>query len=348
MKHHKQLVYTLALIKIILPYLLQSPAYQPHRDEFLYLAEGSHLAWGFMEVPPILSIFAWLTHLLGDGMFWIKLWPSLFGAAIYVVIARIIISLGGKGFALFLAFLPFIFGAYLRIFFLFQPNAPEYFFWLIMIFGIIRFIQTGNNKWLYVFGVAAGLGMLTKYSVLFYAAAIVLSLLVTKQRTIFLNRHFWLACLAGFIIFLPNLVWQYSMGFPVVFHMQELRQTQLQYTSPVSFLTDQVLMNLPCVFIWMAGLYFTAFSPRAKTYRFVAFSYVFIIIILLLGKGKSYYALGSYPVLFAFGAFALERFTEFKMKWMRAAMVSIACFIGILFLPIGFAIIASGTNGRVI
>ena len=42
----------LALLKLILPFFIQNAAYEPHRDEFLYLAEGKHLAWGFMEVPP--------------------------------------------------------------------------------------------------------------------------------------------------------------------------------------------------------------------------------------------------------------------------------------------------------
>jgi hypothetical protein len=45
----------LALLKIIIPYFLQNQIYEPHRDEFLYLAEGHHMAWGFMEVPPMLS-----------------------------------------------------------------------------------------------------------------------------------------------------------------------------------------------------------------------------------------------------------------------------------------------------
>ncbi len=89
MKTYHKLLYALALLRLLLPYLLQHPVYEPHRDEFLYLAEGAHLAWGFMEVPPLLSVFAWLTHMLGDGMFWIKLWPSLFGAATFIVAGNI-------------------------------------------------------------------------------------------------------------------------------------------------------------------------------------------------------------------------------------------------------------------
>ena len=99
----------LASIKFLLPFILQSSVYEPHRDEFLYLAEGNHLAWGYMEVPPLLSLFAWLTNLFGDGLFWIKFWPSLFGSLTFIVAGNIVLSLGGKSYALFLLFLPFIF-----------------------------------------------------------------------------------------------------------------------------------------------------------------------------------------------------------------------------------------------
>src|SRR5205085_1785309 len=84
----------------------QSPVYEPHRDEFLYLAEGRHMAWGFMEVPPLLSVFAWLTNMFGGEMFLMKLWSSLFGSLTYIIVGKIILSLGGRSFALFLAFLP--------------------------------------------------------------------------------------------------------------------------------------------------------------------------------------------------------------------------------------------------
>jgi hypothetical protein len=48
----RKILFLLALLKFILPFILQNSFYQLHRDEYLYLAEGKHLAWGFMEVPP--------------------------------------------------------------------------------------------------------------------------------------------------------------------------------------------------------------------------------------------------------------------------------------------------------
>ncbi len=331
MKKTNTLLYILALLRIIIPFFLQNPVYEPHRDEFLYLAEGHHLAWGFMEVPPMLSVFAWLINVLGNGMFWIKLMPSLFGAATFIVAGKIIQSLGGKSFALILLFFSFLFGAYLRMFFLFQPNAPEIFFWTMIAFGFIRFTQTKKNKWLYVFGVSVGLGMLSKYSVAFYTVSILLGLLFTKHRTIFTNKHFWYASLIGFIIFLPNLIWQWQNHFPVIVHMNELQQTQLQYINPSGFLTDQLLLFFPCFFIWLVGLFNTLSS---KQYRFIGLAYVFVIILLLIGHGKSYYSAGVYPPLFAFGATALEKFTSIKRKYLRYAFIIFALGFGLFVVPI--------------
>jgi len=331
-------LYLFALLKIIVPYFLQNSFYEPHRDEFLYLAEGQHLAWGFMEVPPMLSLFAWLTHLLGDGMFWIKLWPSLFGAATLIVAGEIVLSLGGRTFALLLLFLPFIFGGYLRVFFLFQPNPPEIFFWTTMIFGIIRFIQTGRNKWLYVFGVSIGLGMMSKYSVAFFTVSIIAGLLCTPQRKIFINKHFWYASLVGLVIFLPNILWQYSRHFPVLHHMQELQRTQLQYVSPTDFLIGQLIMHGPCVFIWLVGLWHVSFSSETKKFRVVGLAYLFVIVLLLIGHGKSYYALGAYPVLFAFGAYRLEQFTMMKRRALRYVFVLIPIILGVWMIPIALPV----------
>ncbi|MEP6750025.1 MAG: glycosyltransferase family 39 protein [Bacteroidota bacterium] len=332
------LIFVLALIKFILPFLLQSSYYEPHRDEFLYLAEGHHMAWGFMEVPPLLSVFAWLVHICGDGFFWIKFWPSLFGALTFIIVAKTICSLGGKHFAIFLGFLAFITGAYLRVHFLFQPNFLEIFFWTLIAWSIISFVQTQQTKWLYIFGLSVGMGMMSKYSVSFFVLSILIGLLLTKHRTIFTNKHFYFSCLLAFTIFLPNLLWQYQHHFPVVFHMKKLQQTQLQYVSPASFLTDQLIMNLPCVFIWVTGLLWVGFSPKGTQYRFVGWAYVSVIALLLTGHGKNYYALGAYPILFAFGAFQLEQLTAVRFKVLRYVFVLIAALLGYISLPVALPI----------
>ncbi|HVU95525.1 MAG TPA: glycosyltransferase family 39 protein [Puia sp.] len=322
------LLYLLAGIKLILPFFLQDPVWGPHRDEFLYLAEARHMAWGYMEAPPLLSVFAWLTNGLGGAMWAIKLWPSLTGAGTFLLVGRMTLHLGGRWFALVLAWLPFVTGAWLRMHFLFQPNFLDIFFWTVMAYGLTRFAQAGKPLHLYLAGIGLGLGLLAKYTMAFYATGLLAGLLLTWDKKILANRHFYFALLLGLVLFLPNFLWEARHGFPIVYHMKTLQDNQLQYVSAGSFLSDQLLYNVATLFVWVTGLVWTA---RTRQYRFLAWAFVVTLALLVVGHGKSYYSQGAYPLLFAFGAVRLEAWAN---KWWRIGMLAFSLFIGIRLVPL--------------
>jgi 4-amino-4-deoxy-L-arabinose transferase-like glycosyltransferase len=333
-------LYLLALIKFTLPFFLQNSVYEPHRDEFLYLAEGNHLAFGFMEVPPLLSIFAWITQHLGNSMFWIKFWPSLIGSLNLILIGKIVISQGGRKFALFLLFCSFFFTVFLRVHFLFQPNALEILFYSVISFGLVRYIETGKNKWLYITALGAGFGLLSKYSVAFYIVSLLPAILLTKERTIFLNRHLYFALGIVLLIFLPNLIWQYENHFPVVYHMNELTSTQLQYVPPSEFIKDQILMFLPCTYIWITGFFYLIWNPKGRPFIFLCWAYLGVIVLLLWFHGKNYYALGLYPILLGYGSLAIEQWTSGRRYFLRFVFTTFTVLLGIYFIFIGLPVLA--------
>ena len=186
MKKLNRLLYLLAFLKFVLPFFLQSSVYEPHRDEFLYLAEGGHPAFGFMEVPPLLSVFAWITRHLGNTHVLDQMLAlPIRGTQFYPGWAKSYYQGVARAFSLFLLFCCFIFSAFIRVHFLFQPNFLEIFFYTLIGYGLIRYIQTTQNKWLYVVALAAGFGLLSKYSVAFYLVSLIPALLITRQRAIF-------------------------------------------------------------------------------------------------------------------------------------------------------------------
>jgi hypothetical protein len=330
------LMYALALVKFVLPFLLQHSAYEPHRDEFLYLAEARHMAWGYLEVPPVLSALSFVSNAFGGGLFWIKFWPSLGGALTYVLVGRMILLLGGGRWALVLGFLPFVFGYFLHVHFMLQPNFLEMLSWTTMAYGLIRHVRSGEVKGLYIAGIGFGLGMMSKYSVAFFAGCLLLGLVFTPERKVFRNRHFYYALLLGVLLFLPNLVWQGVHGFPIFKHMVELRKEQLDQVSRLNFLLDQLTYNLPGLVCWAAGLYWLFGAAEGRRYRFAGWAVVLVLSFLVLSKGKSYYAMGAYPVLFACGAVCLERATAQRRVW-RWALVTFSivagCYIDMIALP---------------
>jgi hypothetical protein len=320
----------LAIVKFSLPFVLQSPVYELQRDEYLYYQQGLHFDWGYLENPPLLSWLGMISSWFGGSVFWIKFWPSLFGSLTLIVTCLIAAEFGGKRFAQFVSGLSMITGAFLRVHTLFQPNILDYFFWTISIYFIVRFINTGAGKFIFLLAFSLAFGFLGKYSVLFLAASLVLSLLFTKHRAIFSKKKTYIAVLIALVIILPNVWWQYDHNWPLVHHMRELQETQLQFLSPADFIRDQFLFLIPVVFVWIAGL---VWIFRNRPWRFLFFTYFLVIIFLLFGRGKSYYSLGIYPALLAAGAVTLEKWSAAKQGF-RYAMVLLIIALTLPFIPL--------------
>jgi hypothetical protein len=156
--------------------------------------------------------------------------------------------------------------------------------------------------------------------------------LLTQYRKLFLNKHLYGAAALAFLIALPNLLWQYNHNWPLLHHMNELRETQLKFIDPADFLKDQFLMFFAAFFVWIIGLIWL-FTKPGKPYRFLAWMYLTVIALLIASSGKSYYSLGAYPMLFAAGGVALQQWTAIKLKWIRWVAVAIILFLTWLVAP---------------
>ena len=79
------------------------------RDEFNYMACGDHLAWGYVDQPPLIPFLIKLCRMvLGDSLRSIRLIPAFATSAAVIVTAMIARELGGRRFALVLSALAFI------------------------------------------------------------------------------------------------------------------------------------------------------------------------------------------------------------------------------------------------
>ena len=189
-KPHWPIIIALAIIKFILPFILQSSVWELQRDEFLYYQQGLHPALGYLENPPLLSWLGMVSSWLGGSEFWIKWWPSLFGSLTLIITCLITAEFGGKRFAQFLSGMGIILAAYMRVHALFQPNILDIFFWTLAIYFIVRYINTNAEKYLFLVAISLALGFWSKYSVIFIAASLILSLLLTYHRQLFTKKKY--------------------------------------------------------------------------------------------------------------------------------------------------------------
>jgi len=161
MQNSKRIIYFFALLKFLIPFLLIHPTFELHRDEYLYLADSDHLAWGYIEMPPMLALMGAISKLLGGSFYTVYFWGGLLGALTMIVAGKIAVALKGDITAVYITCIAFLFSGFLRMHILFQPNMLDVFFWTLSAYYIIKWIDTSNKKYLYFIGICFGLGILS-------------------------------------------------------------------------------------------------------------------------------------------------------------------------------------------
>lgn len=310
------------LLKLVLQYFAINPAYELHRDEFLHLDLGKHLAWGYTSVPPVTGWNSWLIQLLGNSVFWVKFFPALYGALTLVLGWKIIETLKGGWTALIIGASAVTFSILLRINTLYQPNSLEFLLWTAVYFALIRFFESDKNRYLWLAVVFFAFGFLNKYNIAFLALGLVPALAICKQRSVFKNKHLYWALLLALVIVLPNLVWQWQNNFPVIHHMSELASTQLVNVNRFDFWSEQLFFFTGSLLVLLlAFVGFFIYEPFKK-YRFLFWAFLITMAFYTYLHAKAYYAIGLYPVLIAFGAVYLEKITNRRwLKWLRGLAI---------------------------
>ncbi|MBL1219810.1 glycosyltransferase family 39 protein [Chryseobacterium sp. L7] len=332
MKKNYLILFFFIILKFILQYSLIGPEYELHRDEYLHLDQGNHLAWGYLSVPPVNSWLALFIKMLGGSVFWVKFFPALFGALTIAVVWKIIEELHGSLYAKILASTGILLSVLLRVNMLFQPTSLEILLWTLMYYVLILYFNSEKIKWLYAAAVIFGIGFLNKYNIAFSVLGMIPALILTKQREIFLQPHLYRAGLVALIIIFPNLLWQYNNDFPVIHHMKELTERQLVHVDRFDFFKSQILFFIGSVLVIMAGLYAFLFYKPFEKIRFLFWTYIMTIGLFVFFKAKDYYAIGLYPVFIAAGSVFLA--SVFEKGWKKILKPVFVIIPVLLFLPL--------------
>ena len=136
------LLFGLALAKLLLQ-LAGINHYGFFRDELYYMACGEHLAWGYVDQPPLIALVAWFArHVFGNSLFGLRLLPAIAGAAVVFLTGLFARELGGGLFAQFLSATAILLApAYLAFDTFFSMNAFEPLFWLVCALIAVRIVE---------------------------------------------------------------------------------------------------------------------------------------------------------------------------------------------------------------
>src|SRR4030042_2580083 len=91
------LLFSSALVKLFLHLATNLwGGYGIFRDEFYYMACSQHMAWGYVDQPPLSIALLWLNRLIcGDSIFALRLLPAIAGAVVVFLAGLMTKEIGG-------------------------------------------------------------------------------------------------------------------------------------------------------------------------------------------------------------------------------------------------------------
>ncbi len=250
-------VLSLAFVKLLV-HLLTARNYGYFRDELYYIAAGERLALGYVDFPPFVALVtAFARATLGDSPLALRLLPALARATVVVLAGLMARELGGGRLAQGLAALAvlvapnfFVFGTFVSM------DAFDQLFQVSAAYVLLVILKRDRPRLWLLFGLFAGLGLLTKVTMLFFGFAVLVSLLVTPARRHLLTPWPWLGGVVAFVFLLPYLLWNAQKGWPTLEFWVEYGG-KVDEASPVEFLVEQIVtMQPPALPLWLAGLAF--------------------------------------------------------------------------------------------
>ncbi len=320
--------------------LALSARYGFHRDELYFMACARHLAWGYVDQPPLVPAVAWLAmHVVGTSPTALRVLPALAGAGAVVLTALMARELGGSRQAQVLAAAAAATSPQLlATFHLLSTAAFDDLFWAGITYLILKLLRNGDPRLWIPIGALAGVALMNKLNVAFLLAALALGMLLGGQRRLLIHRWTALGATIGLLIWLPDIVWNASHGWAALRMLSSLHQENSGLGASLSFLPSQLVVVGPVlVVLWVAGL---RRLMRLPTYRPLAITYLVLATVFTATGGKSYYLAGMYFVLFAAGGVAVEerlassgRRQRALKRWAAVMLVGLAAALP-LSLPV--------------
>jgi hypothetical protein len=311
-------------------HILTNGRYGFHRDELQFLSDARHLDWGFVSYPPFTPFIERIgLTIFGLSLVGLRLF-SVIGQAIVILVSGLMArDLGGNRAAQVTAALSVgLSGLPLFEATEFQYTSFSFLWWVLVCWFTIRLLKTENPRWWLAIGAAIGLGLLTKYSVLFFVGGLIFGLIFTRARRYFVSQWFWAGVGLALVLFLPNILWLIRHDFISYHFLQHIHARDVGEGRAEGYWKYQLLLDVNPVAapLCIAGL--IAFL-RDDRYRVLAWMYLVPVLFFGIDKGRFYYVAEAYPVLIAMGAVVIVGWLADRPVWARrtaAAVYFIALF----------------------
>jgi 4-amino-4-deoxy-L-arabinose transferase-like glycosyltransferase len=304
------------------------------RDELYYAVAGRHLQGGYVEFPPVTALLSAFAHaLFGWSLLGFRAWAIVAGAGTIVVAALVAREVGGGRRAQTLAavavgFSPVLVAANG----LFQPVSFDQLATMLVLWLALRLLL-GRGTW-WVLGVAVGIGLETKYTLL-VVLVLLLAGVLAWRRDLLVGRGFPTAVLIAAALIVPNLVWQAQHGWASVHWFLNPAPSATDESRPQYVGNLLGLIHPVAVPAAIAGI---VLLVRDRRLRPLGVAVAGTAVAYFVLGGKSYYALPALLFALAVGAVPFNRWATGR-RLLRVGvgyvvLLAVALPIGLPVLPL--------------
>lgn len=312
-KSDVSILLAIALVRLLLHVVLNAH-YGFHRDELAVFADARDLAWGYVAYPPLTPALGHASLLLfGTSLAGFRFFAAVAQCTAMVFAGLIARELGGGRFAQVLAALataamPFALLTASQM----QYTAFDFLWWVLIGWMLVRRVNRDDPRWWLGIGLVIGLGMMTRYTMLFCSAALAAGVLATPLRRDLASRWLWAGVALSLLVFLPNAIWQFHHDFIAFDFLESIHARDVRIGRVSGYLTDQLYANTGPLLVplWLAGLAWLAFAGVAVRYRVIAWWFLAAFLLFWMARGRGYYLAPAYPMLLAAGAVASEQWLQ--------------------------------------
>ena len=348
---------------VALLHILANGQYGFHRDELDIIMNARQLDWGYVAYPPVTPLIARVgLTLFGESLRGLRVISAIGQGIVVVLVGLMTRDFGGKRPAQLLAALAVaVAPAALTAGTMIQYMSFDYLFWVLLAFFVVRVLATDDPRWWLGVGAAAGLGMMTKYTILFFIAGLVVAVLLTRTRKALRSPWLWGGVALALLIYLPNLVWQIQHDFISLDFLGAIHARDIDWGRADSYLSDQLYItsNPLMLPLWIAGLVWCLILPAGRRFRALGWMFLVTFALLFLARGRGYYIAPAYAVFIAAGAAWWEGWLTGRRQRIRRAgwafswgLLTVAALLGVVLVkpivPIGSPLWAttSDVNGE--
>ena len=187
------LLLLLALCGSLLHFALNGQ-YGFHRDELDILMNARQLDWGYVAYPPFTPFIARLgLELFGESLRGLRVFSALSQGVVMLLAGLMARDMGGNRSAQVMsAIAAFIAPVALMAGTLIQYMAFDYLWWVVIAFFVVRLLASDDPRYWLGIGAGIGLGILTKFTIVFWVAGLVIAVLITPARKYLKSKWLWL------------------------------------------------------------------------------------------------------------------------------------------------------------